>query len=249
MRGDNRTPVEWVSGEMQRKAIDALAATLKPSELTIPKRILDLLPPRPPGYGMHRELFPRHTGEGFDPINPAAIAADVTIGFVLQPDRAARMVAQSAVDQSLPGLGEVIDRLVRATFDQPTTGSYEAEVKRAEERVMIDRLMWLAAVSPNAQVRAITTLKLKRLQARVGAATAGTGSQAEAERAHRELMAADIKRFVERPVNDALSARFMPPSPAPPGAPIGDSGMDFLSRPTCNWDDLNPGQWFYYEPR
>ena len=63
------------------------------------------------------------------------------------------------------------------------------------------------------------------------------------------LLAADIKRFMERPVNDQLSARFMPPSPAPPGAPIGDSGMDFLSRPQCNWDDLNPGQWLLYEPR
>jgi hypothetical protein len=249
MRGDTRTPMVYVSGEMQRKAIDALTATLKPSELTIPKRILDLLPPRPPGYGMHRELFPRHTGEGFDPINPAAVAADVTIGFVLQPDRAARMVAQSAVDQSLPGLGEVIDRLVRATFDQTTSGSYEAEVKRAEERVLIDRLMWLAAVSPNAQVRAITTLKLNRLATRAGTATAGTGSQAESERAHRALMAADVKRFLERPVNDALSARFMPPSPAPPGAPIGDTGMDFLSRPQCDWDDVNPAMWLHYRPQ
>ena len=249
MRGDNRTPVEWVNGEMQRMAIDSLTATLKPSELTIPKRILDLLPPRPPGYGMHRELFPRTTGEGFDPINPASIAADVTIGFILQPDRAARMVAQSAVDQSLPGLGEVIDRLIRATFDQPTSGSYEAEVKRAEERVLVDRLMWLAAVAPNAQVRAITSLKLNRLAARAGVATPGTGSQAEAERAHKALLAADIKRFMDRPVNDQLSARFMPPSPAPPGAPIGDMGMDFLSRPHCNWDDLNPGQWLHYLPQ
>ena len=141
MRGDNRTPVEWVNGEMQRRAIDALSATLKPSELTIPKRILDLLPPRPPGYGTHRELFPRTTGEGFDPINPAAIAADVTIGFILQPDRAARMEAQFAVDQSLPGLGEVIDRLIKATFDQPTSGTYEADVRRAEERVLVDRLI------------------------------------------------------------------------------------------------------------
>ncbi len=60
MRGDNRTPVEWVKGEMQRKAIDALAATLKPSELTIPKRILDLLPPRPPGYGDAPRAVPAH---------------------------------------------------------------------------------------------------------------------------------------------------------------------------------------------
>ncbi len=232
MRDDGRTPITWVSGEAQRKAIDALTATLKPSELTIPKRILDLLPPRPPGYPSHRELFPRTTGEGFDPVNPASIAADVTIGFMLQTDRAARMVTQSAVDQSLPGLGEVIDRLVRATFDAPTTGTYEAEVRRATERVLVDRLMWLAAAAPNAQVRAIASLKLDRLRAR--AANVGpvvAGSQAESERAHKLLMAADIKRFIERPMNDAMSARIMPPSPAPPGAPIGDEPLEWLARP------------------
>ncbi len=233
MRGDNRTPVEWVKGEMQRKAIDALTATLKPSELTIPKRILDLLPPRPPGYGVHRELFPRTTGEGFDPVNPATIAADVTIGFILQSDRAARMVAQNAVDQSLPGLGEVIDRLVRATFDQTTSGSYEQEVRRAEERVLVDRVMWLAQGSPNAQVRAIASLKLDRLAARARAANTATavGSQAEGERAHRMLLAADIKRFLERPMVDAAGGRIVPASPAPPGAPIGDMGEQWLARP------------------
>jgi hypothetical protein len=251
MRGDNRTAVAWVSGEAQRKAIDALAATLKPSELTIPKRILDLLPPRPPGYGMHRELFPRTTGEGFDPVNPAAVAADVTIGFVLQLDRAARMVTQNAVDQSLPGLGEVIDRLVRATFDQPTSGSYEQEVRRAEERVLVDRVMWLAAASPNPQVRAIASLKLERLAARVRPAGASApGSQAESDRAHRTLMAADIKRFLERPMNDAMSARIMPPSPAPPGAPIGDMGQHWLARPPmCEWDSATPEMWLHYQPQ
>ncbi len=252
-RGDNTTPVEWVNGEMQRKAIDAISATLKPSELTIPKRILDLLPPRPPGYGMHRELFPRTTGEGFDPVNPASIAADVSIGFVLQLDRAARMVAQSAVDQSLPGLGEVIDRLIRATFDQPTSGTYEAEVRRAEERVLVDRVMWLAQASPNAQVRAIANLKLDRIRAR--STTAGASTMAEAERAHRQLLAADIKRFMERGMVDALGGKIMPPSPAPPGAPIGDMGQDWLARPgygpsrTHNdWDDLTPEMWLFYQP-
>ncbi len=232
MRDDGRTPTAWVSGEAQRKAIDALTLTLKPSELTIPKRILDLIPPRPPGLGMHRELFPRTTGEGFDPVNPAAIAADVTIGFMLQGDRAARMVTQSAVDQSLPGLGEVIDRLVRATFDAPTSGTYEAEVRRATERVLVDRVMWLAASAQNAQVRAIASLKLDRLRARAAnVGPAAVGSQAESERAHRLLMAADIKRFLERPMNDALSARIVPPSAAPPGAPIGEEPQEWLARP------------------
>ena len=89
---------------------------------------------------MHRELFPRTTGEGFDPLSPATVAADVTIGFVLQLDRAARMVAQHAVDPSLPGLEEVIDR---SDARRPSTPSrrtpYEAEVRRADERVLVDR--------------------------------------------------------------------------------------------------------------
>ena len=64
-----------------------------------------LIPPRPPGYGRHRELFPRTTGDGFDPLSPATVASDVTIGFVLELDRAARMVAQHAVDPCTAGTG------------------------------------------------------------------------------------------------------------------------------------------------
>src|ERR1043165_8908374 len=149
LRGDGRTPTKWESGANQRKALEALAATRKPSELTIPKKILDSIPPRPPGFGRHRELFPRTTGDGFDPLSPATIAADVTIGFTLQLDRAARMVAQHAVDPTLPGLEEGLDRLTKATFDAPAATPYEAEIRRVEERVLVDRVMWLATGAPN----------------------------------------------------------------------------------------------------
>ena len=44
MRGDGRTPTQWASAADQRKALDALAATLRPSELTVPKPILDCHP-------------------------------------------------------------------------------------------------------------------------------------------------------------------------------------------------------------
>ena len=167
MRGDGRTPVKWETAANQRKALEALADTLKPSELAVPRQVLDAIPPRPPGFGRHRELFPRTTGDGFDPLSPATIAADVTIGFVLQLDRAARMVAQHAVDPSLPGLEEVIDRLTKATFDAPAASPYEAEIRRAEERVLVDRVMWLATGAPNGQVRAIASFKLAKLAARL----------------------------------------------------------------------------------
>jgi Met-zincin/Domain of unknown function (DUF5117) len=224
MRGDNRVPTVGVKTDDQRKALDALAYTLKPAELTVPKKILDLIPPRPPGYGMHRELFARTTGDTFDPLAPATIAADVTIGFVLQVDRAARMIGQHAVNPQLPGLEDVIDRLTQATFDAPTTTPYEAAVKRAEERVLVDRVMWLAYAAPNSQVRAIASLKLQKLAARLRAAVA----KSEADSAQNTLLAADIKRFLERP-GDPSRPIPLPAPDAPPGAPIGDAPLDWLA--------------------
>ena len=222
MRGDGRNPVKWETAANQRKALESLAATLKPSELTVPKQVLDAIPPRPPGFGRHRELFPRTTGDGFDPISPATVASDVTIGFTLQLDRSARMVAQHAVDPTLPGLEEVIDRLTKAVFDAAVASPYEAEVRRAEERVLVDRVMWLATGAPNAQVRAIASLKLGKLAARLRAET----GQPEAEQAQRTLLAADIKRFLDRPADPM---RVMPAPDAPPGAPIGEPAMDWLA--------------------
>jgi hypothetical protein len=224
VRGDGRTPVKWETAANQRKALEALAATLKPSELAVPAQVLNAIPPRPPGYGRHRELFPRSTGDGFDPLSPATIASDVTIGFTLQLDRAARMVAQHAVDPSLPGLEEVIDRLTKAVFDAPAAGAYEAEIRRAEERVLVDRVMWLATGAPNSQVRAIAAFKLGKLAARMRS----EATTSEAEQAQRSLLAADIKRFIERPADPE---RPMPAPDAPPGAPIGDYPLDWLARP------------------
>jgi len=237
MRGDGRTPVKWETGANQHKALDALANTLKPSELAVPKQVLDAVPPRPPGFGRHRELFPRSTGDGFDPLSPATIASDVTVGFVLELDRSARMVAQHSLDPTLPGLEEVIDRLTKATFDAPVGSPYEAEIRRAEERVLVDRVMWLATGAPNGQVRAIASLKLAKLAARLKAESPA----GESEQAQHSLLAADIRRFLERPA-DPMKPMAAPD--APPGAPIGDPGMDWLSpAPPCSWSGTHPDWW------
>ena len=231
MRGDGRKPLQWETAANQRKALEELANTLKPSELTVPKAVLDAIPPRPPGFGRHRELFPRTTGDGFDPVSPAEVAAEVTIGFVLEPARAARMISQHMLDAQLPGLEEVIDRLTKAVFDAPVASEYEAEVRRAEERVLVDRLTGMAGAAPNGQVRAVAALKLARLRERLD--VSGKIATNQAERAQQTLLAADIKRFLERPADPAHP---MPAPVQPPGAPIGDVGMDWLLLPPlCTW--------------
>ncbi|HUP03647.1 MAG TPA: zinc-dependent metalloprotease [Bryobacteraceae bacterium] len=224
MRGDGRTPLKWEGAAEQRKALAALTATLKPSELALSRQILDAIPPRPPGYERTRELFPRNTGQAFDPVSPAAVAADVTVGFVLQADRAARLVDQHAEDSSLPGLEEVIGGLVKATFDAPAATGYEAEIRRAEERVVVDRLMALAGSAPNQQVRAATAYQLNRLAARLKAEP-GVG---DGEQAQRAQLASEIKRFQDRPA-EAVHPAAQPQ--IPPGAPIGDPEPDWLARP------------------
>ena len=65
---------------------------------------------------------------------------------------------------------------------------------------------------------------------------------AEAEQAQHALLAADIKRFLDRPA-DPL--RPIPAPDAPPGAPIGgDPGMDWLApAPLCTWSGAHPAWW------
>jgi hypothetical protein len=230
MRGDGRAPVKFAPAAEQRAALDAVLSTIKPSELALPRELLTKIPPRPSGYGNTRELFPRYTGQMFDAISPAVVAANLTIGYVLDDARAARLVEQHALDPSLPGLDAVIDQLMTATFGATPADAYEAEIARAVQRVAIEQLMTLAANADMPQVRAVAAQKLKQRQDRLGAAP-GTNSGASA---HASLLAADIKRFLDRPL--APATRLEIPI-APPGAPIGDPGMDWLDRllPICGW--------------
>jgi hypothetical protein len=217
LRGDGQPGRRPVPAAEQRAALEALAATLKSSELVVPKRVLDTLSPRPSGYPRHRELFPRYTGLPFDPVTPGLVAADLTITFVLNPERAARLVSQQAYDSTLPSLGSVIDRLIAAVFDDKPANAYETLVNLAVQRAFVDRLTTLAAQAPMAQVRALATDRLRRIQARAQAA-------AGPDNAHQRLIAADIRRFLERPMEPA---RPVATPEVPPGAPIGSTEEDW----------------------
>jgi hypothetical protein len=227
LRGGNTEPVRFAPAAEQMRALDAILATIKPSALALPKSLLKVIPPRPSGYGQSRELFPRYTGQMFDAITPAVTAADLAVGFLLNEARAARLVEQHALDPAMPGLHGVIDRLTAAAFAPAPADPYEAEIQRAVQRVIVDHLMRLAAGADMSQVRAIASAKLR---ARAAALPAnGTSPSA----AHGSLLAADIKRFLERP---AAPASATPLPSAPPGAPIGEPGMDWLRRiePVCS---------------
>jgi hypothetical protein len=238
LRGDGREPVRMASAVEQNGALRALMAALAPSALVLPDAVVKLIPPRPPGYGQTRELFPRYTGSMFDAVTPAIVAADHVVSLLLTPDRAARLVEQKALSPTLPGLEDIIDALNRASFGASARTPYEAEVKRAVERVVVDELIDLAGTAPMSQVRAIATLQLQR---RAAALTRPSPASIDVRdggtQAHAALLAADIKRFLERPAT-AVAVRTAAPA-APPGAPVGEPAMDWLHRvePPCSWYD------------
>ena len=231
LRGDGREPMRPVPAGEQRAALEALLAALHPAELVIPEAVLDKLPPRPAGYRRHRELFPRYTGPMFDAITPAVVLADHVVSNILDSQRAARLVEQHAIDPSLPGLATVVDELFAGTFGITPGNAYEAEVSRAVERVVIDRLTALARNAQMPQVRAVATMRLERMSDQL---TRWKGDADESEAAHYGLLARDIGRLLDRPASDLAQPATVT---APPGAPIGQPAMDWLGRmePVCSW--------------
>jgi Met-zincin/Domain of unknown function (DUF5117) len=222
LRGDGQEPLHPVPAAEQQHALTALLATLDPATLALPRSILAEIPPRPYTYPAHRELFDRYTGITFDAISPAVTAADMTVALLLQPERAARLVEQHALDPSLPDLSSVIDRLVATTFDRPPADAYQAEIARAVQRVVVEGLLDLAVNAQMPQARAIATLELEGIRQRARQA----GNQGDAaQRAHFGLLAADLQRFLER---DYDPTKRPVPLTEPPGSPIGNGEGDAL---------------------
>ncbi|HEU5022610.1 MAG TPA: zinc-dependent metalloprotease, partial [Bryobacteraceae bacterium] len=213
VRGDGQVVADIVPAAEQRRALEALLKTIEPGALTVPESILKLLPPHPPEFEPTREDFHSRTQITFDSLAPVEAAADMTIGLLLNPERATRLVDYHSRDSKNPGLDEVIDRLIASAWKTPRSGARDAETQRTIGNVLLYRLMALAqSMQASEQARAIAYLKLEDLRkwalARQNADTL--------ERAHMIYAAAQIKRFEDNPKEIPV----VKPVDAPDGSPI-----------------------------
>lgn len=219
LRGDGQVPVKPVPAADQRRALKSLLRTLAPAELTLPRSVLAVLPPRPTPYAPHRELFNRTTGITFDAVAPAMSAADLTLSLLFNPERAARLTQQPALDPKQLGLAEVLHAVVAATFGATPKDPYEAEVARAVRYVVADDLMRLTAGADFPQARAVALAELEGLRRQLELTRARTGANA-ADRAQAAALSGDLRRFLEEPGEKENRPR--EPIAPPPGSPIGD---------------------------
>ena len=216
VRGDGQTPTRIVAPAEQRRALQAVLATLEPSALALPESLLRMIPPRPPEYGRGREHFKIHTSPAFDALAPAEEAAQHTLQFLFNTERAARLVEFHARDAANPGLEEVLEAIVAATWKAPHPPGYPGEVARTVDGVVLYDLLSLA-VNEHAttQVRAVASQEAEELRGWLGA---NKPAGDPAQQAHLAYAAAQIEQFQKDPKKLELVA----PAEPPDGPPIGD---------------------------
>jgi hypothetical protein len=216
LRGDGQVPTAPVTGADQRRALAAVLQTISPEFLAIPARITKIIPPRPSQIQPYED-FPSHTGLTFDPLAAAETSADATISVLLDPARAARLIQFHAEDARQPGLNEVLDTLLSASWKSKPRSGDLAAVQRVVDDVVLDEMMALAANEKAAnEVRAATLSQLTELRAWLTKqAVFATDPQ---QKAHMLFAVAQIRKFEQDPTQ---TLKPTPSLESPPGAPIG----------------------------
>ncbi len=209
VKGDGQETVRIADKAIQEKALKSILKTLDASVIAIPKEKLSLFPPRAFGYGRTRESIKSKTGVSFDALSAAETAADMTLGLLLHPERASRLIQQKALDSKNIGLEDVLNSVVKNTIQKSQKDPYLHEAQQNINFRVLFHLMNLAAhkkVHP--QVNAIANAALRKLaMENVGA----IGSPTKMEMSRR------INAFTKAP--DKFEV--IPAPKLPDGSPIG----------------------------
>ena len=145
LKNDGQTVTKFISPAEQWKAFNALMGTITPDALALPEKLIEKIPPRPIGYPRTRETFKSRTGLTFDPLSAAESAASNTLEFMLQPQRAARLVEYHSRDNTQPGLEAVLNKLVAQTWKAPQPAGFKGEMQRLVNNLTLKQLLELAA--------------------------------------------------------------------------------------------------------
>ena len=220
LRGDGQPQQRTVPREEQEAALNALINTVKPKNLAFPDHIIEIIPPRPPGFGRSRETFNVRTGLNFDPVAPGETIAGAVMSFIFNPQRATRLVQQKAMDANQLGLDDAIEMINNSINQGNSTNGYYQELNRAVIDQFTSVLMRLASSSQaSATARAIAMNQLIEWS---------KYDLPETDPIQKAFMTAQvykIKQFLDDPAEYEAVNALTPPD----GSPIGTDLMDWCS--------------------
>lgn len=208
LKGEKNSQNTLVDGKRQQQALVMLMKTLHADQLAVPENILQLLLPPPDGSYRHREHFKHRTGLNFDALGAAETAAQITLKFLLNPQRANRLIEQHARLKTIPSLSQVIDTLINNTWNKQWDNDYYTEVQNSINSAVLKELMKLVSnQSTSPQAKAITTEKLIQLKNSLSK--------------HKTPIAKQAVRDIEKFIQDGDMPETTKPLSIPPGSPIG----------------------------
>lgn len=215
LRGDSQPLPRTVPVDEQKKALQSLMNVVKPENLAFPDHIIEMIPPRPPGFGRSRETFRVRTGVNFDALSPGETISGAVMSYIFNSQRASRLIQQKALDANQLGLTEVINEAIQSTFGKTYANDYYLQLKYLTENQLVYALMNLyRSNSATAQARAEALLGIKRIKNRI------TGNSTEATpqtAAHYAFLNLIIDQFMDDP-QELETQSILPP---PDGSPIG----------------------------
>lgn len=164
VKGGTQMRVKRASGKEERKALNALLATIDVLETGIPKSKLKLFPPRALGYNRTRESFKSKNGVEFDPFGAVETASEMTLELLFHPQRASRLIVHKSLDNTQLGLDELIDKVIENTFKKTYKDTYYQELQNSVNHQVLNQLFYLGAnKNMHKQVQAIVFYKLDLL--------------------------------------------------------------------------------------
>lgn len=208
VRGDQQPTPEVLPKATQEKALQAALECLSPDILTMPDKIMKMIPPRPPLYYGVGELFQKRTGMSFDPVAAAEALTDYELAFLFNPERANRL-AQFKAQANTIGWDDVLDAIIAKTWKAPLQKGLKGEIQLQTQQMVLTWMLGLSQ-SDNANyiVKSICYDRLQLLKQYATQMKQTPGMQAHYSYA--------IER-ISKPKEISLPQH----KDIPPGAPIG----------------------------
>jgi hypothetical protein len=215
IKGDNQPSPRIVRASAQRNALQAVLSTLEPEVLALPPSLLDMIPPRPAGLPSTRELFSGRTGPSLDALSIAQSSANMTLGLLLHPERANRLVEYGARDNNL-SLVETLDALLTVTWGKEESQSYQGAVQEVVNYEVVRHMIALHASSQSSPLtKAIVLDKLE--------------SVASMMEGFMRPMARQAALMIDQYLDEPAIFEASPALGVPPGSPIGSDWMRYCS--------------------
>ena len=222
LKGDGQLVTKMLTRDHQTKALKSLLNSIHPKNLSLPEKLIKLIPPRAFGYPRTRETFKSRTGLTFDYLAAAETATNLTLKMLFNPERASRLLILKARDlNTQPGFTYVMSEIINETIlkertdknDNLNFSNVELEISKMVNHSVLNHLFMLAnSKKTHQEVNARTYYAIKNIKRVL--------EEKDPEDYHYHYLSDKIEKFLSGKIDIQFPEELKPPD----GSPIGSYG-------------------------